>query len=82
MENGLSVGEYLLLELKQIGVTRVFGIPGDKIIKLFKLVENDADLSLTTFSHEPAVGFAAVAATKPLESQLFQLLLMGWALLT
>ncbi len=44
-----------------MGVSRVYGIPGDMIIKFFKLLEDDKDIALYTFSHEPGVGFAAVA---------------------
>ncbi len=57
----LTVGEYLLSELKRLGVSKVYGIPGDMVIKFFKLVEDDKDIDLCTFSHEQAVGFAAVA---------------------
>ena len=60
-EKTLTVGEYLLEELKRLGVKRVYGIPGDMVIKFFKLLEDDADIELYTFSHEQAVGFAAVA---------------------
>ena len=60
-EKSLTVGEYLLLELKRLGIRRVYGIPGDMIIKFFKLLEDDANIELCTFSHEQAVGFAAVA---------------------
>ncbi len=56
-----TVGEYLLGELKRLGIRRVYGIPGDMIIKFFKLLEDDTDIKLCTFSHEQAVGFAAVA---------------------
>jgi indolepyruvate decarboxylase len=61
LENTLTVGEYLLAELKRLGVTRIYGIPGDMIIKFFKLLEDDADIELCTFSHEQSAGFAAVA---------------------
>ena len=57
----LSVGEYLLLELKKLGINRVYGIPGDMVIKFFKQLEDDPEVSLYTFSHEQGAGFAAVA---------------------
>jgi indolepyruvate decarboxylase len=60
-ENTVTVGEYLLAELKRLGVSRIYGIPGDLIIKFFKLLEDDADIELCTFSHEQGAGFAAVA---------------------
>jgi indolepyruvate decarboxylase len=65
-EKSLTVGEYLLEELKRLRIKRVYGIPGDMIIKFFKLLEDDADIELCTFSHEPAVGFAAVADARAL----------------
>lgn len=64
MGNLPTVGNYLLDELKRLGVNRVFGIPGDYIIKFFKLVEDDPAIDLCTFSHEPAVGFAAIAEAR------------------
>jgi indolepyruvate decarboxylase len=62
----LTIGEYLLSELKRLDVTRVYGIPGDMVIKFFKLLEDDAGIELCTFSHEPAVGFAAIAEARTL----------------
>ncbi|MCW3996642.1 MAG: thiamine pyrophosphate-binding protein [Candidatus Bathyarchaeota archaeon] len=61
-----TVGEYLLGELKRFGIKRAYGIPGDMIIKFFKLLEDDPDVELCTFSHEPAVGFAAIAEARAL----------------
>jgi indolepyruvate decarboxylase len=61
LKNTLTVGEFLLEKLKRLHISRVYGIPGDFVIKFFKLLEDDADLELCTFSHEQAVGFAAVA---------------------
>ncbi len=55
-----TIGEYLLSELKSLGISRVYGIPGDMVIKFFKLIEDDKDVSLYTFSHEQGAGFAAV----------------------
>ncbi len=60
----LSVGEYLLQAIKDIGVRAVFGIPGDMVIRFFKVIEDDADLDLYTFSHEPGVGFAAIGSAR------------------
>lgn len=60
----LSVGEYLLQAIKDIGVRAVFGIPGDMVIRFFKVIEDDADLELYTFSHEPGVGFAAIGSAR------------------
>ncbi len=60
-QSTLTVGEHLLNEVKGLGVHRVYGIPGDMVIKFFKLLEDDKNIELCTFSHEQAAGFAAVA---------------------
>jgi indolepyruvate decarboxylase len=62
--DSLTVGQYLLNQLKTLGTTRVYGIPGDYVIKFFKLLEDDPTIELFTFSHEQGAGFAAVAAAK------------------
>jgi indolepyruvate decarboxylase len=64
MGNRFTVGRYLLRALKEVGIRDVFGIPGDMVIRFFKLIEDDPDLNLCTFSHEPGVGFAAVASSR------------------
>ncbi len=64
MEYDLTVGEYLLKAIKDIGVNQVFGIPGDIVIRFFKVIEDDPDLDLYTFSHEPGVGFAAIGSAR------------------
>jgi indolepyruvate decarboxylase len=61
MSEKFLVGEYLLEEIKRLGIRRVYGIPGDFVIKFFKLLEDDPDVELCTFCHEQAVGFAAIA---------------------
>jgi len=60
----LTIGEYLLQAIKSLGVKSVFGIPGDMVIRFFKLIEDDPDLKLCTFSHEPGVGFAAIGSAR------------------
>jgi indolepyruvate decarboxylase len=60
----VTVGEFLLNQIKALGLKKIFGIPGDMVIEFLKLVEDDPDLQLCTFSHEPAVGFAAVGAAR------------------
>lgn len=64
MEYNLTVGEYLLQAIKDIDVRAVFGIPGDMVIRFFKVIEDDPDLDLYTFSHEPGVGFAAIGSAR------------------
>ncbi len=60
----MNLAESLLQGLKQYGVEEIFGIPGDFALPLFKVIEESAILPLYTFSHEPAVGFAADAAAR------------------
>jgi indolepyruvate decarboxylase len=61
-----TIGEYLLKEIKSLGTKRVYGIPGDMVIKFFKLLEDDAEIEICTFSHEAGAGFAAVAEARAL----------------
>jgi indolepyruvate decarboxylase len=59
-----TVGEFLLQSVKNAGAKSVFGIPGDMVIRFFKLIEDDPNLKLYTFSHEPGVGFATIASAR------------------
>lgn len=54
----------LLQGLKDHGAHEIFGIPGDFVLPLFKVVEESGILPYFTLSHEPAVGFAADAAAR------------------
>jgi indolepyruvate decarboxylase len=54
----------LLQGLKDHGARELFGIPGDFVLPLFKVVEETGILPYFTLSHEPAVGFAADAAAR------------------
>lgn len=58
----MNITQALLDALKQSGAKAVFGIPGDFALPYFKVLHDSAILPLITFSHEPAVGFAADAA--------------------
>jgi indolepyruvate decarboxylase len=60
----MNLAESLLHGLKKYGVEEIFGIPGDFALPLFKVMEESGILPLYTFSHEPAVGFAADAAAR------------------
>ena len=59
----MNLGEALLAALRDHGARQVFGIPGDFVLGFFKVIEQSGILPLYTLSHEPAVGFAADAAT-------------------
>jgi indolepyruvate decarboxylase len=54
----------LLQALKDHGAREIFGIPGDFVLPLFKVIEESKILPVFTLSHEPAVGFAADAAAR------------------
>src|ERR1043165_149674 len=54
----------LLQALKDHGAREIFGIPGDFVLPLFKVIEESAILPHFTLSHDPAVGFAAGAAAR------------------
>src|SRR5262245_32628654 len=58
----MKLAESLLHALKARGAREIFGIPGDFALPFFKVIEESGILPLHTFSHEPAVGFAADAA--------------------
>ncbi len=60
----MNLAERLLHALKERGATEIFGIPGDFALPLFREIERSAVLPLITLSHEPAVGFAADAASR------------------
>jgi indolepyruvate decarboxylase len=60
----MNLTDRLLEALAQRGATEIFGIPGDFALPLFREIERSARLPLVTLSHEPAVGFAADAASR------------------
>lgn len=59
MEQRMKLGDYLVAYLKKIGVSHLFGIPGDLVINLFLKFGRPRGLKIVTLSHEPGVGFAA-----------------------
>ncbi len=59
MKRRMTLGDFLVAYLLKIGVTRVFGIPGDLALRLFFALGRKHGLEIVTFSHEPGVGFAA-----------------------
>jgi indolepyruvate decarboxylase len=54
----------LLQALKDHGAREIFGLPGDFVLPLFKVIEESRILPHFTLSHEPGVGFAADAAAR------------------
>ena len=59
MKPRMALGDFLVAYLKRAGVTHVFGLPGDLVLGLFHRFGRERGLEIVTFSHEPAVGFAA-----------------------
>ena len=59
MQPRMALGDFLVAYLKRAGVSHVFGLPGDLVLGLFHRFGGERELEIVTFSHEPAVGFAA-----------------------
>jgi indolepyruvate decarboxylase len=55
----MALGDFLVAYLNRMGVRHIFGLPGDLVLGLFHRFGRDRGLEIVTFSHEPAVGFAA-----------------------
>ncbi len=55
----MALGDFLVAYLQKIGVTHLFGIPGDLVMTLFLRFGRKRGLKIVTMSHEPGVGFAA-----------------------
>lgn len=55
-----TVGSFLFDYLHGLGVTHVFGIPGDFALPTFRWMQQ-SPLKIITMTHEPSVGFAADA---------------------
>jgi indolepyruvate decarboxylase len=59
MKPRMPLGDFLVAYLRKVGVTHLFGIPGDLVMRLFLRFGRKHGLEIVTFSHEPGVGFAA-----------------------
>ena len=56
----MPLGDFLVAYLQKIGVTHLFGIPGDLVLRLFFALRRAARAARSSrCSHEPGVGFAA-----------------------
>ncbi|HEX6202716.1 MAG TPA: thiamine pyrophosphate-binding protein, partial [Thermoanaerobaculia bacterium] len=58
------LSRFLLDQLWEAGVDTVFGIPGDFILRLCQVIDEDPRIAFRTLSHEPGVGFAACGAAR------------------
>jgi indolepyruvate decarboxylase len=59
MQARMPLGGFLVAYLRRLGVKRMFGIPGDLVLRLFSQLGERGRWQIVTLSHEPAVGFAA-----------------------
>ncbi|MGH7786877.1 MAG: thiamine pyrophosphate-binding protein [Candidatus Binatia bacterium] len=59
MKPRMPLGDFLVAYLQRLGVTHLFGIPGDLVMRLFLRFGQKRGLRIVTMSHEPGVGFAA-----------------------
>ncbi|MEW4567362.1 thiamine pyrophosphate-binding protein [Tautonia sp. JC769] len=55
-----TVGRYLIDRLQALGVEHLFGIPGDYILNLYKMLD-DSPIEVVGMTREDAAGFAADA---------------------
>ena len=55
-----TIGQYLIERLHAMGVNHVFGIPGDYILALYKMLE-ESPIQLVGMTREDCAGFAADA---------------------
>lgn len=54
-----TVGTYLIDRLHDLGVTHIFGVPGDFSLKFCELLEQDERISFVGTTREDTAGFAA-----------------------
>jgi len=59
MKRRMRLGEFVTAYIGKLGVSHLFGIPGDLTLKLFFVFGRKHGLKILTLSHEPGVGFAA-----------------------
>ncbi len=55
-----TVGQYLIDRLRALGVAHVFGIPGDYVLTLYKMID-DSPIRIVGMTREDNAGFAADA---------------------
>ena len=59
-----TLARFILDQLAEAGVEAIFGIPGDFILRLCQVIDEDPRFRFLTLSHEPGVGFAANGAAR------------------
>jgi len=57
----MPLGEFLVAYLRRLGWKRIFGIPGDLVLRLFSQLGERGRWKIVTLSHEPAVASRGTA---------------------
>ena len=52
MKPRMPLGEFLVAYLRRMGVTHLFGLPGDLVLGLFQSLAREKALEIVTFSHD------------------------------
>ena len=60
IDDGGSIGQYLIKRLKDYGIADIFGIPGDYVLSFYSELEK-SDLNVVGCTREDCAGFAADA---------------------
>src|SRR5512144_2503731 len=60
----MQLCEFLFYQLHSRGARQTLGTAGDYVLHLYEALEKYGKFRLLTFSHEPAVGFAADASAR------------------
>ncbi|KAI7894792.1 thiamine diphosphate-binding protein [Mucor mucedo] len=55
----ITIGDYLLNRIKEVGIDTVFGVPGDYNMPFLDLIEDDADLTWGNNANELNASYAA-----------------------
>ena len=56
-----TIGQYLLDRLYELGVEHIFGVPGDYVLRLDKLIEQHPNIQFINTTRENPAGYAADA---------------------
>lgn len=57
----VTIGQYLLSRLQQLGVEHIFGVPGDYVLRFDKLIEQHPSIQFINTTRENTAGYAADA---------------------
>src|SRR5947209_3956084 len=57
----VTIGQYLLDRLYELGVEHIFGVPGDYVLRMDKLIEQHEHIQFINMTRENTAGYAADA---------------------